>query len=89
MYCLFAHSVGNLIQLAMTKMTKIAISFQCDTHNTFSIHSSRATTGTNTKVLIQNVGIDPEQNLVGCFDEFKINSGSLHCFERKNIPSVL
>ena len=56
----------------MTKITKIAVSFQCYTHNTFSTHSCRATTGVNDRVVIQNVGIDPEQNLVGCFDELKL-----------------
>ena len=37
---------------------------------------------------MQNVGKDPEQNLVGCFDELKINSRSLHCFKRKDLLSV-
>ena len=46
----------------MTKMTKIAVSFQCDTHNTFSIHSCRATTGTNVKMVVQNVRKDPEKS---------------------------
>ena len=67
-------------------MTRIAVSFQCDTHNPFSTHSSRATTGINVKMVIQTVGKDPEQNLVGSFDEFRISSGVLHCFKRKNIP---
>ena len=51
-------------------MTKIAVSFQCDKCNAFSIHSCRATTGINVKVVIQNVVKDPEQNLVVCVDEF-------------------
>ena len=75
--------------LAVTKMTRIAVSFQCDTCNAFSTHSFTATTGINFKVVMQNVGKDPEQNLLGCFDEFKIYSGILHCFKRKNIPPVL
>ena len=63
--------MGDLIWLDKTKMTKIIVSFQCDMHNTLSAHSCRATTGINFKVVIQNIGRDPEQNLVGCFDEFK------------------
>ena len=69
-------------------MTKIAVSFHCDTYNTFSTHSCTATAGIKVKILIHRVGKDPEQNLVGCFDEFTIDSGILHCFKRKNTPPV-
>ena len=69
-------------------MAKIAVSSQCDTYDAFSTHDCRATNGINVKVVIQNVGNDPEQNLVGCFDEFQINSGILHGFKRENIPPV-
>ena len=70
-------------------MTKIAVSFQCDTRRTFSTHSCKVTARANVKVVIQNVGKEPEQNLVECFDEFKINSGILDYFKGKNIPPVL
>ena len=62
----------NLIQLAATKMTEIDVSFPSDTCNSFSTHSCRATTGINVIVVIKNVGKDPQQSLVGCFDEFKL-----------------
>ena len=58
-------------------MTKDAVSFQCYTRNTFSTHSCRATTRINVKVVIQNVEKDPEQNLVGYFDELQILFGAL------------
>ena len=70
-------------------MAKITASFKCDICSTFSTHSWRATTELNVKVVIQNVGKDPEQNLVGCFDKFKTNCKILHCFKRKNTPPVL
>ena len=70
MYCLFRHFVGNIIEFTVTKMTKNAVSFQCDTCNAFSTHSCRATTGINGKVVMQNVAKDPKQNPFGCFDEF-------------------
>ena len=69
-------------------MTKIAVSFQCDTRNAFSTHSCRETAGIGVKVVTQKTGRDPEQNLVRCFDEFEINSGILHCFKRKSILPV-
>ena len=34
-----------------------------------------ATDGINVKMVIQKVGNDHEQNLVGCFDEFRFNNG--------------
>ena len=64
----------------MTEITKIAVSFYCDTHNTVSTHLCRAPAVRNVKMVMQEVGKDPEQNLVGCFADFKINSGILHCF---------
>ena len=67
-------------------MIKIAIYFHCDTCNPFSLHSCRETAGINVKMVIQKVGKDPEQNLMGCFDEFKIYNRILHYFKRKNIP---
>ena len=89
MYCLCGHFVGKLIYLAVTNMNKIAVSVQCDTQNAFSTHSCRATTGINVKVVIQNAGKDPEQNLVGCFDEFKTNSGILHCFKKEKYTTSI
>ena len=86
MHCLLGHFEGNFIQLALTKMTKIAVSFRSDTRYAFPTHSCRATAEINVRVVIQNVGKDPEQNLVGCFDEQKINCGVLHCFKRGKIP---
>ena len=50
----------------------------------FSAHSSRATAGISVKMVRQKVRKDPEQNLVGCLDEFGISSS----FERKNIMPV-
>ena len=47
------------------------------------------TAGINVRMVIQKVGKDPEQNVVGCFDEFESNSGILHGFRRKNISPVL
>ena len=70
MYCLLGHFVGNPIKHDVTKMIKIAVSFECDTPNAFSTPSCRANTGTNSKKL-QNVGKDPEQIMVGCFHELK------------------
>ena len=40
-------------------------------------------------MVIQTVGKDPEQNLVGCLAELKSNSGILHYFKRKNKLPVL
>ena len=34
-------------------------------------------------MVIPKVGKDPEQNLVGCFDEFKVNNGNLQCLKGK------
>ena len=42
----------------------------------------------NVKIVMQKVGKGPEQNLMMYFDEFKINNGILHCFERKNALSA-
>ena len=42
-------------------MVKIAVSFHCDTHNTFSTHSYRANAGINVKMVIKKVGKDLEQ----------------------------
>ena len=81
--------MGNTIQFDVTEITKIAVSFHCGTCKALSTHFCRATAGINVKMVIQRVGKDPEQNLVGCFDEFKTNSGILHCFKRKNILRVL
>ena len=64
----------------MTQLSKIAVSFHCDTRNAFSIHSHLATVVKNIRIVMQNVGKDLEQDLVGCFAEFKINSSILHCF---------
>ena len=36
---------------------------------------------TNVKMVIQEVGKDPKQNLVGCIADFKIGSGILHYFK--------
>ena len=64
-------------------MTQSFLSFQCDTCSTFPTHSCRTTTAINVEVVIQKIGKDPEENLVGCFDELKINCGILHCFKGK------
>ena len=77
MYCLFGHFVGNTILLGVAEITINDVSFHSDTNNTFSRHCYRATAGLNVKIAIQKVGKDPEQNLVGCFDELKINNGIL------------
>ena len=71
--------MGNIILLGVPEIT-INVSFHSDTNNTFARHCYRATTGVNVKLAIQKVGIDPEQNLVGCFVELNINNGILHCF---------
>ena len=70
----FGHFVGNTNWLDVTEMTEIAISFQCDTRNAFSTPSCRTAAEINVKMVVQNVGKDPEQNLLGCLDECKINS---------------
>jgi len=80
MYCLFDNFVGSTSWLGVTEITKLAISFHCDTPNTSSTHSCRATAGINVKMIVQKVRIDAEQNLMGCFAEFKINSRILPCF---------
>jgi len=80
MYCLFVHRVGNTRLLDMTEITKIVVSLHCDTRNAFSIHSHLATVVKNIRIVMQNVGKDLEQDLVGCFAEFKINSRILPCF---------
>ena len=54
----------------------------------FSTHSYIETAGINVKMVMQNIEGDPEQNLLGCFDEFKVSSGILQYFKRKNIPPV-
>ena len=54
-------------------MAKIAVAFQCDTPNAFSTHSCRAATGIkNVKVVIQNVGKDPEQIWMGVLMNLKL-----------------
>ena len=58
-------------------MAKVAVPVHCDTFNAFSTHSCRATAEINIKMVIQKVERDPEQNLLGSFDDFKINSGIL------------
>ena len=93
MYYLFGHFVGNTILPNVTEVSKIAISFHCDTQNTFSTHFCRASAGVNVKILdieCQNIESwkDSEKICWSCFDEFEI-SGILCCFKRKNIPPVL
>ena len=65
MHCRFGNFVGNTILLDVTEITKIAVSFHCDTRNDFSTHSCRAPALTNIKMVVQEVVRDPEQNLVG------------------------
>ena len=43
----------------------------------------------NVKIVIQKVGKDPEQDLVGWFAESIINSGVIHCSKRINRLPVL
>ena len=50
-------------------MTTTAVSFHSDTRNAF-FNTCKPTGGINVKLVIQKVGKDPEQNLVGCFDKF-------------------
>ena len=85
MYCLFGNFVGNTSKLDVTEMVKTAVSFHCDTHNALSTHSCRVPAVTNVTTVIPKVRKDAEQNLVGCFAEVKINSGTLLCFKRRNI----
>ena len=35
MYCILSNFVENLIQLVVTEITKITVSFHCDTRNAF------------------------------------------------------
>jgi len=49
----------------------------------FSTHSCWTTAGLNVKMVIQKIGKDPEQSLVGCFDEFKIRNGILRYWKGK------
>ena len=88
MHCLFDHFVGNTSYLDVIKITRIAVSFHCGTRNAFLTHFCRAPDLTNVKIVIQKVGKDSEQNLMGCFAEFKINSGILFCLKRRNVPPV-
>ena len=74
MYCLIVHLVENASLLDMTEIINIAVSFHCDTCNTFLAHSCcyKCQNG------IENSRKGPEQSMVGCFAEFKINSKILH-----------
>ena len=67
----------------MNKIAKMAVPFYCGRCNTFMTHSHCAIVMTSVRMIIERVGKDPEQNQLGCFAEFKINSGILHCFKRK------
>ena len=53
-------------------MTKIAVSFQCDTGNDFSTHSCKASTGINVKVVVNNIAKDAEQTLLVVLMNFKL-----------------
>ena len=82
------HSSMNVLPFCllpdMTAITKIAVSFHFDTDNASSTHSYQPTVVANVKIVTQKVGKDPEQSLAGCFAEYKIDRGVVHCLQSKN-----
>ena len=89
MYCLVFNLLGNTGLLDVIEITKIAISFHCDTANTFSKDSLHATVMTNVKTVMQKIGKDPEKCLVWFFSNLKVYTGILHCLKSKNKLLVL
>ena len=55
MFCLFIHLEGNTSFLDMTGITRIAVSFHCETHNAFVTHFCQATVVTNVEIVIQKL----------------------------------
>jgi len=50
--------VENASLLDMTEITKIVVSFHCETCNAFSTHSFQATVVVNVKIALQKAGKD-------------------------------